>query len=1161
MVRKRLDDRVRALMQRGVESQQRSMLVLVGDHGKDQVPNLHYILTRVVQQSAAAHANNSAMATRRPKVLWCYKKDLGFSTHKKKRMKKLKRDKQRGLHNNNADPTSTSDMDTFELFMSQTDINWCYYKDSHRVLGTTVNMLILQDFEGLTPNLLARTIETVAGGGLVIFLLKTVTSLKQLYQMTMDVHSRYRTEAAGDIQPRFNERFLLSLAHCQNCLVCDDELNVLPISKKALKGLSSVKLKSVDEEDRNEDIISSQEEKDLAQLKESLIDTPHVGALVDLAKTLDQAKALLIFMEACSDNKSVNQSPLISTANTVAMTAARGRGKSAAIGLSLAGAVSLGYSNICVTAPAVENLVSVFDFCLTGLKALKYQEHLDYRVTYNNATGRDATKCVTSIQITRTHRQIIQYIDPNDADKFASAEIVAIDEAAAIPLPIVRSLILSGSSGKNNLATDRLTFISSTVNGYEGTGRALSLKLIHELRRTKGDGAMSQREAAQQAAAAISGPKSKKGDAKVHEQRWNAAAAAVDNLLVSGGGRLREMELNTPIRYAQGDAIESWLNKLLCLDCGSASNLKLKSGAPAPADCELYSVNRDALFSFHKLSESFLQKLMGLYTSAHYKNTPNDLQMLSDAPAHHLFVLLSPAAERDNNKSSQAPSLPDVLAIVQVALEGRISRKAVEAQLARGHRSAGDLIPWTISQQFGDSKFAQLSGARVVRVAVHPSVQGMGYGSRAIELLYRFYNGEMISLADNHDDEDEGEQDHPQEEIDSDEDDDGEDGQAGVARKGILAENLKPRKELPPLLLPLTEVEAPRLDWIGTSFGLTLPLQKFWNRAGMKMLYLRQTTNELTGEHSAIMVRALPKRTGVDDAWIHAFLGDVRRRFITLLSGAFRDMEIRLAIAVLENIKPSDTASGNSRTGSAKGRITADELDYFLTPHDLKRLEQYGRNLCDHHLVSDLLPTVARLHFTGRFGSEFTLSSVQSALLCGIGLQNRTVDSLSNELGLPSNQVLAMFNKSIRKISIVLNSIVEEKEKQALISGEQRKKAEETADKMRDVAADTLEEDVADAAKEAMLSLKASETVNLPQEIAQDPELMQYIVKGSDEQWQKALVGTDITGPGTIQIQEVREKRKALDEEDISREASKSNTGPPSRKKGKKSGNKKKSRN
>lgn len=65
-------------------------------------------------------------------------------------------------------------------------------------------MLILQDFEALTPNLLCRTIETVEGGGLVVFLMRTMTSLKQLYSLTMDAHQRYRTDAFAEIEPRFN---------------------------------------------------------------------------------------------------------------------------------------------------------------------------------------------------------------------------------------------------------------------------------------------------------------------------------------------------------------------------------------------------------------------------------------------------------------------------------------------------------------------------------------------------------------------------------------------------------------------------------------------------------------------------------------------------------------------------------------------------------------------------------------------------------------------------------------------------------------------------------------------------------------------------------------------------------------------------------------------
>lgn len=585
---------------------------------------------------------------------------------------------------------------------------------------------------------------------------------------------------------------------------------------------------------------------------------------------------------------------------------------------------------------------------------------------------------------------------------------------------------------------------------------------------------------------------------------------------------------------------------------GANASMKLVGGAPAPADCELYSVNRDALFSYHKLSEAFLQKLMGLYTSAHYKNSPNDLQMLSDAPAHGLFVLLSPSAEQDSD------SLPDILAVVQVALEGKVSRKAVDAQLARGHRSAGDLIPWTIAQQFGDSNFAQLSGARIVRIAVHPSVQGMGYGSRAIELLYRFYNGEMVSLANavDSDEEDNAAEDEHESSDEGDEN-------GNEKKSGIRGEKLAPRKELPPLLLPLAEVDAPRLDWLGTSFGLTGQLHKFWSRAGMRMLYLRQTTNELTGEHSAIMVRALPKRTGVDDAWLPAFVGDTKRRLISLFGGPFKDMDVRLAMAVVENldsVQISDVGRdvAEARSGSRSDKIDGNELRYFLTPHDLKRLELYGRNLCDHHLVTDLLPALARLYFTGRLGGDFKLSSLQAALLCGIGLQNRDVDSLTSELSLPSNQVLAMFNKAVRKMSLALNSVLEEEEQDALLGDKDRRNAERAAERMRNVAERTLDEDTAEAAQVAMRKMKKDSS--LPPEIARDDDIMQYAVKGSDEQWSKVLNGRDVTESGTVKIHGVREvgEKRKLGSEDIEREAN--NETLKHKSKGKKSSSKKSSR-
>lgn len=142
---------------------------------------------------------SKATVKARPSVLWCYKKELGFSSHRKKRMRQLQKKIKSGTLNLKQD-------DPFELFVAATNIRYCYYNETHKILGNTFGMCVLQDFEALTPNLLARTVETVEGGGLVVILLRTMNSLKQLYTMTMDVHSRYRTEAHQDVVGRFNER-------------------------------------------------------------------------------------------------------------------------------------------------------------------------------------------------------------------------------------------------------------------------------------------------------------------------------------------------------------------------------------------------------------------------------------------------------------------------------------------------------------------------------------------------------------------------------------------------------------------------------------------------------------------------------------------------------------------------------------------------------------------------------------------------------------------------------------------------------------------------------------------------------------------------------------------------------------------------------------------
>lgn len=1024
-MRKKVDNRVRTLVENGVQSKTRSFFVIVGDRGRDQVVNLHYMVTK--------------MTAKKPQVLWCYKKELGFSSHRKKRMKQVKRQMQRGQHDPNID-------DPFELFISSTNIRYCYYKDTEQVLGKTYGMCILQDFEALTPNLLCRTLETVEGGGLIVLLVRSMDSLQQLYKLTMDAHTNLRTETHVDVEPRFNERLILSLKECEACLVVDDELNILPISSHA-KNLKPVERESHEEGDEPPQTMS---EKELEALKVTMADTQPIGPILNVAKTLDQAKAVMAFVDAVSE-KALNR--------TACLTAGRGRGKSAALGLAIASAVAYGYSNIFVTAPSPENLTTVFEFILKGFDALGMTEHHQYELV--QADNPELNKALVRINVFRDHRQTVQYVNPSDWQHLAQAELLVIDEAAAIPLPIVKKLL-----------GPYLVLISSTVNGYEGTGRALSLKLIEDLKQGKAVGR-------------------------------------------SGTERtLRELTLDEPIRYAKGDHVEKWLNTLLCLDAAQVPRLKLKT-LPMPSQCGLFLVNRDALFSHHEASERFLFNMMSLFVSSHYKNTPNDMLMMADAPAHHVLVLLPPI-----DPTQEQTDLPEVLVAIQICMEGALTKDTVQAQLRRGHRPSGDLIPWTLSQQFLNDGFAELSGARIVRIATHPSLQRKGYASEAVKQLGAWFEQRSRDTSSF--------KKHSKKKS----------KEPKTTSTSLLEEELAPR-EAPPLLEPVSETAPPYdLDYLGTAFGLTIDLFGFWNKAGFKPVYLRQSSHDATGENSCILLRDLRPLEGESRATavVEAFSEDFRGRYLRLLQGPFREQPTRLALSLVD--PPVDSSGGSSQevvvkeTSENAEPLVASSLLQFLSRDDIHRLEQYGRNLVEYQLIFDIVPTLSLLVLSRRF-PQVHLSHLQNAILVAVGCQHKSIDQVAKEFNVKGSQLLALFNKAMHKLAnacrTLLEQQVEEEDGGLLQSGSA--KVLKSGDLMSGgkIVKESLKKEQQATAK------KANTNPNLIRENPLMEELMgkdEYRVLPDEEAFREALGGSKPSGGVSV-----KGKRSAGDGEPSGAEA------------------------
>ena len=222
--------------------------------------------------------------------------------------------------------------------------------------------------------------------------------------------------------------------------------------------------------------------------------------------------------------------------------------------------------------------------------------------------------------------------------------------------------------------------------------------------------------------------------------------------------------------------------------------------------------------------------------------------------------------------------------------------------MKRGNRPSGDLIPWTISEQYQDESFASLSGVRVVRIATHPSAQGRGYGSKAMELLLNYYQNKLLDF-DN---------------IKSDEAQELKVAQPKSDKEGSLKdEKLKPKKNVKPILQRLSERRPAPIHYIGTSFGVTKELFQFWKKNCFVPVYLRQTANELTGEHTCVMIRPinlnddsvqvpdwLIQEKGLsfetveeiqEHSWIASYFHDFKRRLQSLLGFEFRAMPCSLA--------------------------------------------------------------------------------------------------------------------------------------------------------------------------------------------------------------------------------------------------------------------------
>ncbi|MEM1814661.1 MAG: GNAT family N-acetyltransferase [Sulfolobales archaeon] len=252
----------------------------------------------------------------------------------------------------------------------------------------------------------------------------------------------------------------------------------------------------------------------------------------------------------------------------------------------------------------------------------------------------------------------IEYWPPLDILKL-DVDVVVVDEAAGIPVPLLHKI----------WRKFKRTIFSTTIHGYEGAGRGFSvrfLKRIREDRKTK----------------------------------------------------LAIVEMSEPIRYSADDPIEKFQFDVLLLNAEPAELTAEDIESIKKGEYSYVAYEPEELFKAE--NEALLRQLFGIYVLAHYRNEPDDLGMIADAPHHAVRAMVL-----KNGK---------VVAAAQLAEEGGLTSEYID-ELLKGGKISGNIIPDRLLKHLRRRIFGEGVGWRVVRIAVHIDAQGMGIGSEFIKSI------------------------------------------------------------------------------------------------------------------------------------------------------------------------------------------------------------------------------------------------------------------------------------------------------------------------------------------------------------------------------------------------------------------------------------------
>jgi len=252
-----------------------------------------------------------------------------------------------------------------------------------------------------------------------------------------------------------------------------------------------------------------------------------------------------------------------------------------------------------------------------------------------------------------------QYISPESAAQ-STIDTLMVDEAACFSI----------SHLQHYARVCRKLVLTSTVDGYEAAGRALDLRL------------------------------------------FDSDSSAME--------RIRVIRPVTPWRWAKGDPLETFINKLLLSPIGAGTTVSAPTGAsnnkPAyqTSNCKPRKVHRQEFSS----NETLLKQVHSLLLATHYQSGTKDLEHLLDAPSIEVWVQQHET---------------DVVGVLMLEFEGSIDSDMHDAILARQRRLPNNLLPQLLAQT-ADCKIALGDRyARILRIAILPGLRRAGLATALLQ--------------------------------------------------------------------------------------------------------------------------------------------------------------------------------------------------------------------------------------------------------------------------------------------------------------------------------------------------------------------------------------------------------------------------------------------